>query len=123
MRSVLAIFMALHGVAHLVGFAVPWGLVQDEEVPFRTTILDGRVDLGADGIRIVGLLWLALAVAFIAASFATWTGREVWLPLAAAAAGTSLLLSLIAWPDARLGVLVNVILLLAIAAGSRLGWL
>lgn len=50
----LAGFLLLHGVAHLVGFAVPWRLVRSEEVPYKTTILSGTVDVGDVGIRILG---------------------------------------------------------------------
>jgi hypothetical protein len=45
---VLGVLIALHGLAHLVGFAAP---------------LAGRLDLGDAGIRVVGVLWLLLAVA------------------------------------------------------------
>lgn len=122
MRFALAILMALHGVAHLVGFAVPWRLVENEDMPRGTTLLAGLVDVGEEGIRMVGLLWLALAVAFFAASFATWTARPSWVSLTVAVAGTSLLFSAVGWPAARIGVFVNAAILLLVGAGLRLGW-
>ena len=52
MRIALAILMALHGIAHVVGFLAPWQLT--EGMPYKTTVLAGRWDLGATGIRAVG---------------------------------------------------------------------
>jgi hypothetical protein len=36
MRFALAALLIVHGVAHLVGFVVPWRLVASPEVPCRT---------------------------------------------------------------------------------------
>ena len=41
----LAIVLAVHGAIHLLGFVVPWRLAQVEELPYKTTILAGRLDM------------------------------------------------------------------------------
>ena len=121
MRIVLALLMALHGIAHLPGFTVPWKLTHSAEMPYGTTLLAGRVDVGDAGIRAVGVLWLLTALAFAAAAFATWTERAGWLPLAIACALVSLVLSVLALPASRIGVGVNLLILAWLLLGSYAG--
>ena len=47
-----------HGLVHLLGFVVNWQLASLAEMPYKTTLLAGALDVGATGIRAVGLLWL-----------------------------------------------------------------
>jgi hypothetical protein len=122
MRIALALLMALHGIAHLPGFLVPWKLTQSADLPYTTTLLAGRVDVGGGGIRAVGVLWLLTAMAFVAAAFATWTARSGWLPLATGCALVSLVLSVLSLPAARIGVGVNVVVLAWLLLGAQLGW-
>ena len=82
MRIVLAVLMVLHGVAHLPGFVNEWRLANLEGIAYRTTILAGRVDLGDAGIRVVGLLWLASAVAFCVAGVGAFGNQSWWMPMA-----------------------------------------
>ncbi len=63
MRALLGGALVVHGVAHLVGFVVPWRIVSSGEVPYRTTLLG--VDIGQAGVRAVGLAWLVVAVLFV----------------------------------------------------------
>ena len=82
MRMLLAALLIGHGAAHVVGFAVPWKLVSSAEVPYRTTVLAGAVDVGALGVRLIGVLWLMVALAFVGAAVGllqhtTWWYREV----------------------------------------------
>ena len=69
MHFPFAAFLIAHGVAHLVGFVVPWKLVSTAEVPYRTTIL-----------------------------------------------GWSIVLCVVGWPEARIGLVVNVVLLAVLLA-------
>lgn len=111
MRTALAIFMFLHGVAHVPGFAVPWRLLHSPDLPYRTTIAGGTLDLGDTGIRVYGLLWLLLALAF--------TGVAAQLLLRAPSFNASLigvavastLLCLLSLPEARIGLAVNAVIL------------
>ena len=59
MHFALSALLVAHGVAHLVGFAVPWKLVSTAEVPYRTTILGGMIDIGDTGARALGVVWLS----------------------------------------------------------------
>jgi hypothetical protein len=120
MRLALAVLLVAHGVAHLVGFVSSWKLATLAELPYKTVVFSGRVDVGDAGIRVMGVLWLLAALAFLVAAFAvaTETGWAVRFTLAAVIA--SLILCVVGWPDARIGVAVNVGLALLIATGGRL---
>ena len=85
MRFVLAFLLLAHGVAHLVGFVSSWKLATLAELPYKTTVFSGRVDVGDAGIRVMGVLWLLAALAFLVAAIAvaTETGWAVRFTLAA----------------------------------------
>jgi hypothetical protein len=69
--TAFAALLAAHGAAHSLAFAVAWKLTEPEDLPYTTKIF-GSVDLGAVGIRIVGLLWLAALAAFLLAAARVW---------------------------------------------------
>jgi hypothetical protein len=122
MRIALGILFMLHGIAHLVGFVVPWRIGTIEGATYTTRILSGRVDLGDAGIRAFGVLWLALAVGFAAAALGTWAAKSWWVPAAAVLSCVSLAASVLGWPDARIGVPVNLAILIILLLGTRLTW-
>jgi hypothetical protein len=49
MRVAFALFIALHGLAHLPGFMASWQIVHLEALPYKTTVFAGHVDLGHAG--------------------------------------------------------------------------
>jgi hypothetical protein len=120
MRIAIAIVLALHGFAHIVGFAGSFGLA--ESIPYKTTVLGGTVDLGDGGIRAFGILWLIAAAAFLVASAAAMTNQEWWTKAVLVAAVGSLLLGMMALPEARIGVAIDLLILGAVAAW-RMGWM
>jgi hypothetical protein len=119
MRIAVAIFLALHGFAHFVGFAGSFGIA--ESIPYKTTVLGGVVDLGDTGIRAFGILWLLAGAAFLVGSAAAMTNQEWWVKAVTVAALGSLALSVMAIPEARIGILLNALILAAISAW-RMGW-
>ncbi len=54
---VLAVVMAAHGLIHFLGFVVSWQLARVEDLPYKTTLLAGRWEVGDGGMRLVGLRW------------------------------------------------------------------
>ena len=115
MRFFLAAFLIAHGVAHLVGFVVPWKLVSTAEVPYRTTILGGVTDLGETGARALGVVWLVAALAFVVLAAAVVAGSNVrmWM---FTMLSLSIVLCVVGWPEARIGLVVNAVLLAALLA-------
>jgi len=115
MRFICAALLIAHGVAHLVGFVVPWKLVSTTEVPYRTTVLGGVSDLGDAGARALGVVWLMAALAFVLLAGSVLAGSNV-RPWALAMLALSSLLCIVGWPEARIGLVVNVVLLTVLLA-------
>jgi hypothetical protein len=113
-RYAVALVLAAHGIAHLPGFAVAWRLMSSPELPYSTLLLMGRLDVGDAGMRVVGILWLALALTFIALGVTLWMRPSLPAMTALAVTAMSLALSLLQWPAARIGVAVNVLLLVVL---------
>jgi hypothetical protein len=117
-KYVAAIVLVVHGFAHLVGLVGAYGWSKD--VPHRTTVLAGRVDLGEFGIRAVGGLWAVVAIAFATAGLgillrATWTPGSLWCTTLA-----SLALCAISLPEAKIGLVIDILILAAWMAVTSL---
>ncbi len=120
-RILAAALLAVHGLIHLIGFVVPWGIAQVEGFPYRTSALAGTLALGESGARLVGVVWLALAVGFVVAGVAVWR-RAAWAaPLTAVLAVGSIVVCTLGLPEAVFGIVVNVAILaaLGLAAAAR----
>ena len=123
MRIVLSVLLLGHGVAHLPGFLVDLRLRSIRELPFRTTVLNGSVDIGEAGIKVIGLALLTAAIALGVLAIAVLVRVPWWPPVAYLAVGLSILLCLLGWPEARLGILANLVILMLLVFGHRVHWL
>jgi hypothetical protein len=119
MRFVFALILFVHGFAHLVGFVVPWRVATLPQMPYKTTVLGDSINIGHFGIRAVGVVWLAAALAFAACGIALLARQPWWLPATIWVTVFSLALCGIGWPDSRIGILVDVAILLALWIGWR----
>jgi len=117
----LAVLLFVHGFAHFPGFLVPWRLATLAEMPYKTTVLAGSVDVGHWGIRFFAVLWLMAAVGFVICGTATLARAPWWFPATVSVSVFSLVLCSIGWPDSRIGIYVNVALLAAMLGGRHLG--
>jgi len=120
MRFALSVLLIAHGVAHLVGFVVPWRLMATPDVPYRSTIFGGAVDVGDDGVKALGLVWLAAALVFVVLGGGLLAGFSIRLwtfPVL----GLSLALCAVGWPDARIGVIVNVVVFAVLLMWPQVG--
>lgn len=114
--------LTAHAFAHLPGFVIPWQLMTSPEMPYKTTVLAGHLNVGPAGIRIVGLLWLAVAL-LVAAAAVSWVVRSPWAAgLTILATVVSLATCLVELPQAWIGVAVNVGLLLATPVLGATAW-
>ena len=114
MKFVLAAILAAHGLAHLVGFVSSWRLATLPELPYKTTTFGGRFDLGDAGIRLVGLLWLVTALAFMGCAVAVTVEGRGAAGFAGVVTIASLSLCAAQWPDTRIGLVVDIGLLAAL---------
>jgi hypothetical protein len=123
MRLALAVLMMLHGIAHLVGMVVSWQLAPLEGAVYRTTLLSGHVDVGDAGMRVMGAFWLIAAISFGLASYGAFSSHSWWVSAAVAISLFSLFLSVLAWPDSRIGVVLNLLILAVLGLGVRAHWI
>ena len=112
-RFLAAALLALHGLIHLIGFVVPWGIAQVEGFPYRTSALGGALALGDTGARLVGVAWLVLAIGFLVAALGVWRGAAWAVPVSAVLAGASIVVCALGLPEAVFGIVVNVAVLAA----------
>lgn len=119
MRIAFVVLLALHGFAHQAGFLAAWQLREFRHTSLETTLLSGRIDVGVAGIRTMGILWLVTGLTFmIAAGVGVWRRPDWWLALTAGVAGLSLALSVLGWPAARIGVVVNLAVLIVVGLAA-----
>src|SRR5215217_8220671 len=104
MRIALAVLMTFHGLAHLPGFAGSWRLATFPDLPYHTRLLDGRIDVGDGGMRLVGILWLLTALGFVVAAAAAARNEGWWAGAAFVVTLLSLALCALEWPATRVGV-------------------
>jgi hypothetical protein len=122
-RIVLALILLGHGFAHLVGFVVPWQIATLGEMPYRTTLLANTINVGDVGIRVVGVLWLIVALAFAGSSIGVLARASWWLPVTLIVAAFSFCLCMIGWPDSRIGVFINVAIVPLVLVAGTMGWI
>ena len=116
MRIALSVFLVLHGVAHLVGFAGAWRF--DPTIPAQSSLF-GRIQAGPGAMKAIGIAWLLTGLVFVAAGVGGMTGAPWVAAVVAGAAAASLILSISAMPGARIGVAIDVAILTAfVIAGS-----
>ena len=115
LRRVLAGFLAIHGFAHLVGTTEAVTAIGDDtSVDYlfgQWTLTDTAVLVGAAAV------WAPVAVGFALVGVATWIETPRWLKALVAITSVSLVLCLVALPQAAIGAVINVALL-AIAITS-----
>lgn len=65
------------------------------------------------------MLWLVAAFAFGVSSVAVLTRHTWWLPVTICVTAFSLVLCVIGWPDARIGLFVDIAILAVLLLGLR----
>lgn len=117
MRILGALLLALHGVAHLVGFrAAFWPATGTGE---RTSLLGGLLGLGPAGSKALGVMWLLLALSYVVSAAMALLRVPTWVNVALAASGTSLVMCALFWPEARIGLYLDVAIIVVVLLVSR----
>ncbi|GAA4001497.1 hypothetical protein GCM10022631_10080 [Deinococcus rubellus] len=115
------IILALHGLIHLLGFAAYLRLVTVATLPYKTTFLNGRLDLGVVGTSVFGLAWGVAALGFVLVAAAFLLRWGWWRPTLIAVTLLSLVLTILDAGVAFAGVAVNIMILLALWFGPYRG--
>ncbi|HYX09624.1 MAG TPA: DUF6544 family protein [Bacteroidales bacterium] len=101
MKYIFTILLLIHGLIHIMGFSKAFGLARLEQLTLPVS-------------RIAGIAWLAAGLLFIAAAIAYFSNKSIWAYLAAPAVIISVILIVMAWKDARFGLIPDIIVALVI---------
>jgi hypothetical protein len=111
MMIALGVFLVLHGVAHLVGFAGSFRLLPPDKMAHTTMLFAGRVDVGEAGMRAMGVGWLVAAVGFLVAAVGVFLRADWALTATVVVAAGSLALCLAQLPEAKIGLVIDVLII------------
>jgi len=109
MYIVLAALIALHGLAHMVGFAAPFGYLKNP--PPMDSLFVNRLAITDSGMKVLGIFWFVAAFVFVAAAVGLIRRDSWWAPLTLVACLLSLALTIAFLPYAKFGLLVDVALI------------
>ncbi|HDO28230.1 MAG TPA: hypothetical protein ENH02_08955 [Bacteroidetes bacterium] len=123
MKTALAIFLFIHGFAHLVGFLVYWRLLKDKSIQHKTTLYPGNLEMGEDGIRLVGFFYLLTAFAFGYIGYDLLTGVVIWSIYIWYITGVSIILCITGLPDTRYGLVANGLLIIFLLLNNNYYWI
>ena len=98
MRFFLFLIIIIHGLIHLIGFAKAFKLADVTQITNHIT-------------EPVGALWLLCAVLFTVAAVLVLLKKEDWWMIAGPAVVLSQTLVMLSWSDAKIGTIVNFIVL------------
>lgn len=101
-----------HGLIHLIGVVVYWQLAVVNEIPYKTTLLGERWDIGETGTRIFGLLWLLGTFGFVVTAASMAFRTAWWQPVLLVTTLFSLVITILDWDAAKFGAITNIIILI-----------
>jgi hypothetical protein len=114
-HRIAAVVLALHGSIHLIGFVSPWRIASVEGFAYRTTVLGSAQDVGDVGVRLIGLVWLGLAVGFLSAGYGAWRLKPWAIGLTGVLAMLSLIVCVVGLPETAAGVAIDVVILATVS--------
>ncbi len=53
-QTIAAVLLAIHGIIHLIGFVTPWRIATLQGFTYKTTALNGALEVGDSGARLIG---------------------------------------------------------------------
>ncbi|MCX6048862.1 MAG: ABC transporter permease [Chloroflexi bacterium] len=120
MLIIASIVLFLHGLIHLMGTFAYMKLGVIQQLPYKTTVLGNRWDLGAGGIAVYGALWAVAAIGFMVVAVALFLGWSWSQPVLVGVTLLSLTLTALDWDVAFAGVILNFAILALIWLGPRI---
>lgn len=104
LKIIFLIFVAIHGLIHLLGFVKAFHLAEVEQLTQSIS-------------KPAGLIWLIAGILFFITAVMKVSGSTLWWLPAIMAVLLSQLLIVFAWQDAKFGTIANVIILLIAIPG------
>lgn len=105
--------LGVHAAIHLLGTMVYWKIGEPVGLAYRTE-LHGGLKIGGLGAFAFGGLWLLAAVLIAGGATGLHVGWRWWRPFASAGLALSLALTILMWPDAGWGAVLDVMVLPAV---------
>ncbi len=109
MHIVVALVITLHALLHLLGFLKSFGLAALPELSGHTV-----VPLTGPWPRVVGMIWLFVALVLLSAAAMRALRLEDWWIVAIPGVVLSQLLIVLQWQDAKAGSAANLLIAAAI---------
>jgi hypothetical protein len=123
-KAIAALVLIAHGLIHLMGTIVYMKLGEIPGFNYKTTLLGGRWDLGLNGMRSFGALWIFPAVGFIVIGIALLMNLSWWRSMLVPVTLFSLILTDVDWNIAYAGLIVDIAILSLVWWSPRIpGWL
>jgi hypothetical protein len=116
---IAVVVLVMHGLVHLMGTAAYLQLANVQGLPYKTTLLGGRWNVGDNGIHVFGALWLTPAIGFVVAAVTLLVGWTWWQPLLFGITLLSLLLTVLDSSTAYAGVVINIVILALLLLAPR----
>lgn len=117
---IAAIVLIMHGLIHLMGMVSYLQLGTVQGLPYKTTLLGDRWNIGDAGIHVFGALWVVPAIGFVVAALALLFGWTWWQPVLLGVTLVSLVLTALDSSVAFTGIIVNVVILVLLYFAPRL---
>ncbi len=113
----VSLFLVAHAVAHLVGTSRAFQAADDGE---SLDYLGGAWRIGDPSLlRLVGIAWAVVAVAYVAAAIGEWLGWRAWWQFVAVVTVFSLGLSILGLWEAWVGVVIDLTILAILTSWVR----
>jgi hypothetical protein len=123
-KTIAALLLIAHGLIHLMATIVYMKLGAIPGFNYKTTLLSGRWDLGVNGIRFFGALWIFPAVGFVVIGTALLMSWSWWQSMLVPVTLFSLILTDVDWSNAFAGLIANIAILGLVWWSPRIpGWL
>jgi hypothetical protein len=123
-KIIAALVFIAHGFIHLIGTIVYVKLGEIPGFNYKTTLLGGRWDIGVNGMRSFGALWIFPAVGFIVIGIALLMNLSWWQSMLVPVTLFSLILTDVDWNVAYGGLIANIAILSLVWWSPRIpGWL
>ncbi|MFC1726411.1 ABC transporter permease [candidate division KSB1 bacterium] len=122
-RIIVSVILALHGLIHLLGFVVYLKIAEVKDLPYKTTIFAGRINLGESGIKVIGILWMLAALGFVVSTVGVFGLTGWWQAVTLYVTIFSLLVTVSGIPDSVFGAAVNVIILAYLILAPKLSFI
>ncbi len=105
-----AAFVLAHGLIHVMGFLPAWHLPAPRGFDYTTAFFYGQIDLGDAGAKALGLAWLAVTVAYVAAAILLWRGSRRAALVTVLVSLASAAICALSLPLAQAGLVIDLVL-------------